>query len=413
VGEAKRKAGKRGHGEGSIRQLPSGKWQARLMVGYRPDGKPDIRSETRDTQKQAIAALRDLQRRAETGHLGDSKAGRETVGAFLLRWLDAIDGTMEPWSLRRHRNNVEQHIAPAIGHHRLAELRPEHLAGMFAALRKKTQPVRGKNPPSEKAAKALSPRTVKYVYTTIRKALDTAVDWGSVPRNVALAIKAPQVPRVEVKALKPDEVARLLASAEARGDRLAQLYAVAAFSGLRMGELLALHWGDVDMATGVVCVRRTLRGAKNGMPDYGDPKTPRSRRTFTLSADALAALRTQRARQAADRLALGADYADHGLVFPSELGTPLLESNVCHRLKAAVKRAGLPEGYTFHSLRHAAATLMLAAGVNPKVAADRLGHHSAAFTLDRYTHALEALDIDAAERIQAAMDRARRKVAEG
>ncbi len=144
------------------------------------------------------------------------------------------------------------------------------------------------------------------------------------------------------------------------------------------------------------------------MPAYDDPKTPRSRHTFKLSPDAVAALRVVHDRQTFERQALGDAYADYALVFATRLGTPLDPTNALKRLKAAMKAAGLLS-YTFHSLRHSAATMMLAAHISPKVAADRLGHHSAAFTLDRYSHAVQALDEDAADRLQDVMQRARKR----
>ncbi len=146
--------------------------------------------------------------------------------------------------------------------------------------------------------------------------------------------------------------------------------------------------------------------ARDGVPDYDDPKTSRSRRTFKLSPDAVAALRVVHDRQNFERQALGDAYADYALVFATRLGTPLDPTNALKRLKAAMKAAGLPS-YTFHSLRHSA--MMLAAGVNPKVAADRLGHASATFTLDRYAHAVQSLDLDAADRLQDVMERARKR----
>ena len=137
------------------------------MVGYRPDGKVDRRTVSGKTRHKVQRALAELRGRADVGLLGDAKAGRETVGAFLSVWLKAIEATMEPESLRRHRNNIEKHLAPSIGHYKLADLRPEHLVTLFAT----------------KRSEALSPRSVKYLYTTIRKALDMAVDCGAAPRN--------------------------------------------------------------------------------------------------------------------------------------------------------------------------------------------------------------------------------------
>jgi integrase len=229
------------------------------------------------------------------------------------------------------------------------------------------------------------------------------VRWGYAARNVADAVDPPAVPREERRVPAPADVARLLDSARAAGDRLAPLWSVAVYSGCREGELLGLRWEDVDLKGRALSVRRTLVDAHGGVPRFGEPKTRGSRRTLALPSEALEALQEQRRQQEGDRRAGGPDYAPYELVFASRLGTPLLARNVIRSFKAAVARAGLPSDLRIHDLRHASATLMLAAGVHPKVAAARLGHSAVGITLDLYTHSVAGLDSDAAERIQRAV----------
>src|SRR5215208_3776148 len=119
MNETKRSGRKRGDGEGSIRQRADGMWRGEIMVGYRPDG------------KECQEKLDNLRRRASAGMLGDAKAGRETLAAFLRTWLRSIEGTMDGQSHRRHRDNVQRHLIPLIGHRKLADLKPEHLVDMF------------------------------------------------------------------------------------------------------------------------------------------------------------------------------------------------------------------------------------------------------------------------------------------
>jgi integrase len=395
--EPKRRARKRADGEGSIRYSEGKKlWIGRVMVGYRPDGKPDIREVAAKQQADCRKKLDAIKTRAGDGTLGDAKAGRETVAAFLPRWLEAIEGTIRPSTLYRYGVNVEKHLIPIIGRHKLSELRPEHIVGMLATLRAKEK----ENADGEVEA-ALAPRTVKYAFTTIRKALAMAVEWGVVPRNVAAVVKAPRVPKVEIHPPSPAEVRQLIDAAEASGSRFAPFWMVAVRSGARVGELLALQWRDANLSAGTISIRRTLAGVEDGAPIFHEPKTVRSRRTVRLSATALEALRVQQDRQAFDKAAYGDAYTDHGLVFPSRTGTATNVSTLNHRFKEALKRAGLPDRYRIHDLRHAAATAMLKAGIHPKVASERLGHASVAITLDLYSHLVEGLDADAAERMEA------------
>jgi integrase len=311
---------------------------------------------------------------------------------------------MDAESLRRHRDGVKR-MKPLIGRHKVADLRPEHVVSMLATLRTTTY-TRGK----AGQARTLSPRTVRYCFVTLRKALDTALRNGAVARNVARVIEAPVVPKVEVVAHRTDDMGRVMETFATSDDRLATLYTLAVFTGCRRGELLGLKWDDVDFEAGLLTIRRTLRGAKDGKPDFREGgKTARSVRTFKLSPDALTALSIQKDRQDSEREALGDAYADHDLVFATPLGTPLDRDNVTKRLGRVLKAASIPAARPFHTLRHDNATLSLLAGVNAKTTADRLGHHSPAFTLERYTHAVRELDDDAADRLQAVLREARRK----
>lgn len=388
----KQRKGKRGHGEGSFDQMKDGRWRARVMVGYKPDGKPDRRAVYGKTRGECQAKLDELRRRAEQGTLAPGGGGRETITAFLRSWLEAIDGTLRPSAYERHEINVRKHLIPTIGRYRLVELRPEHLVALYASKRKD----------------GLAPRTVRHIHSTIRKALGLAVKWGSVSRNVAASMDAPKVPRVEITPPTAEQIARLLETAEASKDHFTPLWTVAVYSGCREGELLGLKWEDVDIAAGSISIRRTLSAVRHGVPVFHEPKTTRSRRTIILPPDALTALQVQKDRQAWERQKLGEDYADHGLVFATRLGTAYLRRNVIRAFKAALARADLPTTIRVHDLRHAHATVMRKAGVDMKTVSERLGHSSIAITADLYTHAVAGPDAGAAELVQQAIRGANR-----
>lgn len=165
--------------------------------------------------------------------------------------------------------------------------------------------------------------------------------------------------------------------------------------GLRQGELLGLKWGDVDLESATLQVRRTLsRGA------FTAPKTARSRRSVKLTAGAVEALKRHSARQADEMTRVGDRYEDQALIFASEVGTPLNRHNLVARsCKPLLKRAGLPD-VRFHDLRHTCATLLLSKGVHPKFVQELLGHATVAITLDTYSHVLPGMG----EQTAAAMD---------
>jgi integrase len=351
------------------------------MVGYKPDGKPDRRVVYGKTRAECQRKLDELRQRAGSGLLGDATRERDSVTDYLVRWLATTRSNVRPKTHKRYGEIVRLHLAPGLGRHRLSALRPDHVQQFYES----------------KMASALAPRTVHHCHAVLHRALEQAVRWGYVPRNVCDAVAPPSVPYRELEPPKPAQLGQLL---DAAGDRLAALWTVAIYSACRQGELLGLQWRDVDLDTGRLSVRRSLLSAQGGVPQYGEPKTDKSRRTLTLPPEAIAALRAHRDRQNFERQRLGEAWADYGLVFTTVTGTPLDQRNVIRLFKAALKRAGLSETIRFHDLRHAAATLMLASGVDQKTAAARLGHSTIRLTMDLYTHAVQALDVDAAERMQ-------------
>lgn len=383
----RRKARKRGAGEGSIYHRSDGLWVARLVVGRHPDGKLDRRTVSAKTRSECQKKLDELRTRAAAGTLTDLATERMTTADFLSRWLEWTRGSIRDTSWERYEGIVRVHLSPALGKAKLADLRPQHLQKLYA----------------DKRADGLSPRTVRYIHATLRRALGQAVRWGVVSRNVATLVDPPRLQRAELHPPTNAHVRKLLDTAREHEDQLAPLWTVAVYSGCRLGEILGLQWPDVDLQGGRITIRRTLVATRNLEPVYGEPKTRRSQRTVSLPPEAIEALQTQLAHQAERQAKSGVDYAEYNLVFATRIGTPFRARNVQRDFKLALKRAGLEQSIRFHDLRHFAATLMLGAGVHPKVASERLGHSTVGITLDLYSHVVEGLDVDAAERMQRAI----------
>jgi len=236
-----------------------------------------------------------------------------------------------------------------------------------------------------------SPRGRQMSYTVLRTALRDAVRLRLLPANPMDAVSRPRAPRQEIRHFDAAQVRKLLAAA--RGDAFEALYPLAVGTGLRLGELLGLRWGDFDLESGAVHVRRaSVEDRKSGAVTFEEPKTSRSRRKVDLPAFAVTAVVQHRAR-------LGAVPHPERLVFTASDGSPVRRSNLHRRSwKPLLKRAQLPD-LPFHGLRHSAATLALAAGVNPKVVQERLGHSSITLTLDTYSHSVPTLGREAADRV--------------
>ena len=154
--------------------------------------------------------------------------------------------------------------------------------------------------------------------------------WGMVDRNVTEDVDSPRLKRDEIQPLDREQTRRLLEVAE--GARLHAFYVVAITAGLRPGEMLALRWSDVDLETGTLQINRTLSGG-----EFTTPKTPRSRRKIEFSNTARAALRAHRKRQLEEKMKKAGLWKDHGLVFPSTVGTPLSHRNVVRLVQGSAQ----------------------------------------------------------------------------
>jgi integrase len=185
----------------------------------------------------------------------------------------------------------------------------------------------------------------------------------------------------------------------ARPSRYYALLVLALTTGLRSGELFGLRWQDVDLDAGMLTVNQTLE--KPGPnPRFGRPKSKASRRTVTLSAQVVETLRRHKGKQNEDRLQLGAEWYDFGLCFTVFDGKPLRSGNIRRdAFHPLIKKAGVPM-IRFHDLRHSHATMLLSAGIHPKVVSERLGHSGIGITLDTYSHVMPNLQREAADTLE-------------
>jgi integrase len=370
--ESKRRRARRANGEGSVyRRGDRGTWVAQVPVGLNADGSYRFKRYTCATQAAAMAKLRAAQEALDRG--ADLGAKSQTLGAFLDAWLaDVVRRDAEPKTYEGYAYTVGL-IKPSLGRVPLDKLTPQHVQKLLNELLEQ----------GGEGGKGLSPRTVQYARATLRRALGQALKWGLVTRNVATLVEPPKSRRAEVQPFSEEEARALLAAA--RGDRLEALYAVALTLGLRQGELLGLRWEDLDLDRGVLRVRQQLQHMKREQPVLKGLKTRSSRRDMELPARLALYLRAHWARQRREREGKGDAWREHGLVFPSAVGTPMTPRNLVRRFQDLLGRAGLP-ARRFHDLRHTAASLMFERGLEATTVQRVLGHSSIAVTNDTYLH---------------------------
>lgn len=237
----------------------------------------------------------------------------------------------------------------------------------------------------------------------LREALAGAVRWQLITRNPCDSVAPPRPQRTEMRVLDEKGAKRLLDAAAA--EPLYPFFHVAIMTGARLGELLALRWQNIDFDTEMMFITQTVRRYSDKGWVFSTPKTHRSRRPIALDGQTRVVLQEHRRHQLERRLLVGPAYEEYDLVFATPTGLPLGDSTVRTAFARILSAAGLAR-MRIHDLRHTTATLLLRAGVNPKVVSERLGHTTVSVTLDTYSHVLPDTQRDAAEALAAVVRRA-------
>jgi integrase len=375
------------YGGGSMTERSQGVWRLRVYVGDHPlTGNPrQVQRTFRGGEKDAAKELAKFVTESTQGRLSHIGA---TVGQLLDRWVVHIESLgRTPSTLRGSRSRIERAIRPALGNMPLSRLGPADLDRCYAAW----------------TAEGLSGATVRSYHATLSAALHQAVKWGWIERNPADRATPPSPRGPVMSPPAPADVNRLHAAAEATDPVLATAIALAALTGARRGELAALRWSDVDLASGYLTIARSIN-VVDGVTHESGTKTHQIRR---LALDELGAkiLRDRWKYQADLSERAGSPLVDDPFVlsYQAHAGIPVNPDTISHRFAALAARLGINS--RFHDLRHFSVTTLIAAGVDIRTVATRHGHAQATMTINRYAHALPASDREAATVLGRALGR--------
>lgn len=362
---------------GHIRQRGPGTYQLIYFIGRKPNGKPEYKSETvKGTREEAEARMTAIEHSMNIGEY--VPPAKQTVEQYMTTWLDEIKPTVRPktWTWYEYINRI--HITPNLGQSKLSKLTPLQIQTVYREL-----------------LEGHSASTVRGVHRTLRAALGQAVKWGLIARNPAEQVDQPKAEKTEQRTLTAEEIDKLLLASVDTGRY--SLYLAAVTTGMREGELLGLRWQDVDLDHGIITVKQQL--SKAGVnPEFGPVKTGAGRRRIIVPESLSAALKDHRKEQEKERELYGKEYKDYDLVWAILGGGPISARNLIRQFKGLLSKAKLPD-IRFHDLRHTHATLLLEAGVHPKVVQERLGHSAINVTMDIYSHVLPDMQQGAASAI--------------
>ncbi len=378
---------RRGANEGSITQRKDGRWFARLHLGYAPGGRR-IRKSYYAPTREAVAEMLTAAKAQHDKGLPVAH-GKETVGAYLASWVEAVRGTVRPRTWEAYELHVRKHMAP-ISKIRLAALRPEHIRKLLR----------------DKELEGMSATSRTHLRTILNTALRAAVNDRLISWNPVAAVKRPKQVAYKYTELSADHAQALLAAAEK--DRFGALFALMLATGLRRGEALGLRWIDVNLESRTLRVEQAVQrlrakvAGKSGH-SFAEPKSMRSRRTIVIPSMLIPILKHHRARQLEDRLLAGTRWRDSGLVFTSQNGGPADPTEVHYQFKACLRQADIPTTLRLHDLRHASASFLLKHGASLRTVMEVLGHSTITLTANTYGHVAHELMADAAARMDEAL----------
>lgn len=321
-------------------------------------------------EQEQVRILNDLY------HGGFGDASSITLSEHMKQWMKSTPRRRT--TAAQYQSHIDNHIAPALGHLALGEIKPHHVQSFL------TQKLEDGRADGNEGG--LSSRTVRDIHTILKAALNYAVEIELLKKNPASKASVAEDEIVTVpEYIDPPDVPTYLEAA--KKSRYYPLLYTAVHTGMRQSELLGLRWNDI--VNEVIHVSQAYTRDNTGKTGFEPVKTKKSRRSIDLSPSNVQVLEEWRERQAEERKRSKA-YQESNLVFTTAHGTPYSHGNAKRAHTQAIERAGIPY-VPFHALRHTHATILLLNGVPPKVVQERLGHSSISVTMDRYSHVIPSM----------------------
>ncbi|MCW2279405.1 tyrosine-type recombinase/integrase [Heliophilum fasciatum] len=370
------------NGQGCVYQRKDGYWVAQVSLGKDDNGKPKYARKTFKREEDAL-------------HWRDKALVEQRQGVFTVpstvtfgEWLDIwltryVRPHVRPKTWESYEYIARFHLKPMLGNVKVQALQTAQLQQLL----------------NQRHQSGLSSRTVELIQITARASLKQAIHEGLVSRNAAEHLRKPKKVAKEIRVMTVEEMRKLLTVAD--DDRLGTAFHLLLGTGMRVGELLALTWADVDLEQAVIRVNKAAILVKNADHDTDatanktcvitqPPKTKHGHRSIPITDDLVRYLRRWLIFQRRERMITGADYQDKGLVITTMFGHQVSQRYLARKLQQLLSKADVPVT-NLHALRHTYATRLLESEIHPKVVQELLGHGSIGITLNTYSHVLPDL----------------------
>lgn len=377
---------KRVNGEGTITKLSDKKYMGKIMVGWKPDGKPDRVSVYGKNEKEVSIKLREISSQLAKGTYIHSC--KDTFGEWVVVWLkDYKSIKLKPRTYDIYESQINTHIIPELGDIQLKDLKSHQLQHFY---NKKYN-----------AGQGLASATIKKIHSIINSSLKQALINDLIIKNPSEGVELPALEQKIIKSFTEEEHTRFFEAAK-KSDYF-NAFLLADYTGVRMGELLALKWDDIDLENGQLSITKTLSlvkdrkgiSKKKYLLVVQKPKTKASIRTLPLTKNAIKMLSELKVNKS----------SKSNLVFPSRKNTYIYPRNFERSFQNIVLKAGIEECNT-HTLRHTFATRCFEKGINLKIISKWLGHSKIAHTLDIYTHIMPDTEKNAVRILESPINKA-------
>ena len=359
---------KRPDGDGLVRKRDDGRWEGRIVVGHKDDGKPIFRYVLAHTQKELTKKLH--AKILEYRGVELSEDSSMTLAEWLEKWLTEYKvNTVRESTLERYRTDLTNHVIPRLGYKKISFITTNDIQKMYTDIKENGR-IHNRN---EKGT-ALSNSVVRSIHMMLHQAFEDAVKERLISKNPTKGTTIPKKSRGELQVLNKEQLDRFLEEID-KDEIWRDFFYTELTTGLRRGEICGLKWCDFDEKRGTLSICRNATAKKGGGVSIGETKTDTGNRLIYLPESTVKMLK-KRKKQALTEWIFPNPYR------PED---PLLPNSAYQKLKKILKSADLPS-IRFHDLRHTFATHALTSGVDAKTLSKILGHTNASFTLDTYTH---------------------------